>query len=136
MTTALSDRPTLEHWVRSPTTPQRVALRSRIVLFALDGQSADEIARHLGVSARSAKLWVSRFQRQGVAALLHDAPGRGRRSSVDLATFRDRLREANLLDVDGEPVSLRRAASLLGVSASSVWRAMKKGMPLVLRPSE
>ncbi len=73
MTTASSDRPTLEHWVRSPTTPQRVALRSHIVLFALDGQSADEIARHMGVSARSAKLWVSRFQRHGVAALLHDA---------------------------------------------------------------
>jgi biotin operon repressor len=40
--------------------------------------------------------------------------------------MRDRLREANLLRPDDQPVSMRRAAEFLGVSATSVWRALHK----------
>jgi transposase len=37
-----------------------------------------------------------------------------------------RLREAQLIGPDGQPTSLRDAAKYLGVSASTVWRALRK----------
>jgi transposase len=120
-----ADRRLLEHWMRSPTTPQRLALRSRMLLLALDGLTHHQIADECGVSPATVKLWMTRVQREGILTLQHDAPGRGRHSALD-PTFRDRLREANLLDAAGQPVSLRRAAAFLGVSASALWRALKK----------
>ena len=104
---------------------QRVVRRSRIVLLALDGIPTDQIAERCKVSPATVKLWTLRFKHGGAPALLRDAPGRGRRSSLD-ATFREQLRNADLLDESGQPVSLRRAAAFLGVSPSAVWRAMKK----------
>jgi transposase-like protein len=124
---AASDlRAVLQRWVRAPTTPQRVALRSRIVLLALDGLREDEIAARLHVSRPTVKLWMRRFARHGPEGLVHDAPGRGRHPSMSPSTMWNRLRQAKLLGPDGLPVSIRRAAAFLGVSASSVWRASKK----------
>jgi hypothetical protein len=119
-------RALLRRWVRAPTTPQRVAQRSRIVLLALDGVGDDEIASRLQVSRPTVRLWTRRFDRSGPEALLRDAPGRGRPAAMAPATMSDRLRQANLLGPDGLPVSLRQAAKFLGISASSVWRALRR----------
>jgi len=119
------DRRTLERWTRSPSMAQRVVRRSHIVLLAIAGVPTDQIAERCNVSPATVKLWTSRFQRHGATALLRDAPGRGRRSSLE-PMFRERLRDADLLDASGQPVSLRRAAAFLGVSVSSLWRAMQK----------
>ena len=73
-----TDRYTLERWLRAPTTPQRTALRSRIVLLLADGFSAREVARRLGVSRHTVDLWRKRYSREGYEALTHDRPGRGR----------------------------------------------------------
>lgn len=120
------ERAQLERWVRSATTPQRVVWRSQIVLFALDGVSTAEIATRLSVSPPTVRLWLRRFATGGAQALLRDAPGRGRRPSIDYETLMSRLRNANLIGTDGQPTSLRDAAQLLGVSASTVWRALRK----------
>jgi transposase len=125
MTVGQDDRRMLEHWVRSPTTTQRLAQRSRMLLLALDGLPASEIALECDVSLATVNLWIGRVARDGITTLRHDAPGRGRHSALD-SEFRDRLRDANLLDATGRPVSLRRAAAFLGVSASAVWRALKR----------
>ena len=123
------DRPQLEQWVRAATTPQRVVWRSRIVLLGLDGHSAAEIAAQIGVSHPTVRLWLRRFATAGAPALLHDAPGRGRHPLIDPATLMARLREAHLIGADGQPTSLRDAAKYLGVSASTVWRALRKNAP-------
>jgi transposase len=120
------DRAQLEQWVRAATTPQRVVWRSRIVLLGLDGHSASEIAAQIGVSHPTVRLWLRRFANAGANALLHDAPGRGRHPLIDPATLMTRLREAHLVGADGQPTSLRDAAKYLGVSASTVWRALRK----------
>ena len=125
------DRRVLEHWVRSPTTPQRLVQRSRMVLLAADGVSILEIGVRCDVSPATVRLWLTRYQRDGLPTLEHDAPGRGRPRSVDVSTFRDRLRDAELLDAEGQPVSLRRAGTYLGVSASAVWRAVKRASQLM-----
>jgi transposase len=119
-----SDRALLERWVRAGTTSQRVARRSRIVLLALDG--VEDVAARVGVSPRTVKLWVTRFELGGAEALLRDAPGRGRHATFDPRALLDQLRQANLLLANGHPSSLRRAAEFLQVSPSAVWRALRK----------
>jgi transposase len=124
--TLSDDRRILERWLKSPTTPQRVVRRSRIVLLAMDGFREDSIAAAVDVSRATVKLWLARFAAGGAVALLHDAPGRGRHAALDSTTVRERLKAAGLLDTAGRPVSLRRAAAFLGVSPSSVWRALRR----------
>jgi len=126
VTAGPTDRRQLERWVRGETTPQRVVRRARIVLLALDGLSAHQIAHRLGVSRPTVTLWIGRFERDGPQSLLHDAPGRGRHASVDPFTLIDRLRVADLLDDRGRPVNLRRAAAFLHVNASTLWRALRR----------
>jgi transposase len=112
--------------VRGATTPQRVVRRARIVLHALDGLPVEDIAARVGVSRPTVKLWIERFKRDGADALLCDAPGRGRHPSVDLSTARETLEQAHLLTAEGKPVHLRRAAALLNVSPSALWRALRQ----------
>ena len=68
----------LESLVRAPTTPQRSALRARIVLACADGLSQEEAARQVGVRRRIVTKWCGRFRRLGLAGLA-DASGRGRK---------------------------------------------------------
>jgi DNA-directed RNA polymerase specialized sigma24 family protein len=75
------DRRLLERWIRARTTPQRVVLRSRIVLTVADGISSREAARRLGVSRHTVDLWRTRFLEGGCRALERDKPGRGRKRS-------------------------------------------------------
>lgn len=121
----MNERARLQRWTKAPTTPQRVVRRSQIVLMALEGESQHAIAQGVGVSVPTVRLWIRRFEQGGAEALLRDAPGRGRRPILDPETVRERLRQGNLLDSGGRPVSLRRAGAYLGVSASAVWRALR-----------
>ncbi len=52
-------------------------LRLRIVILALRGRTAPEIARALGVSRRTVQSWVARRNDEGIDGLA-DRPGRGR----------------------------------------------------------
>ena len=79
------DRTTLLGLVRARKTPQRVSLRARIVLAAAAGQDQTTIAQTLGVSRPTVALWRQRFAAGGVAALQHDAPGRGRPRTLSQA---------------------------------------------------
>lgn len=76
---ASEDRRSLERWVRAGTTPQRLVLRSRIVLLLADGMSSRAAARALGVSRHTVDLWRKRFEDGGCHALVSDKLGRGRR---------------------------------------------------------
>jgi transposase len=126
ITASAADRDRLEKWVRASTTPQRVVRRSRIVLLWLDGMRATDISTRVGVSRPTVHLWVRRFASAGPEALLHDAPGRGRPPAFDAFDLRTRLAEAHLLDESGQIVDLERAAQLLHVSTSTIWRTMRR----------
>jgi hypothetical protein len=80
-----AERRRLEHWLRAGTTPQRLVLRSRIVLALAGGSSGRETARALGISRHTVDLWRARFSEARCAALEHDRPGRGRRPRVAAA---------------------------------------------------
>lgn len=67
----------LRHLVRSPSTPQGLALRSRIVLAASAGQSNDQIAAALRIPEVTAGKWRRAFAAGGLDGL-QDAPRAGR----------------------------------------------------------
>lgn len=68
---------TLRHLVRSPSTPQGLALRSRIVLAAAGGQVNQEIAAALQVPEVTVGKWRRSFAAQGLEGL-QDAQRSGR----------------------------------------------------------
>ena len=111
-------RATLERWVRGRTTPQRLVLRSRIVLLAATGLSQASIAERLGTTRQTVRLWCRRFTPGGPAALQSDAPGRGRKPGVSVAAV------AKALTDTGAALSVRQLAQRFGVSPSAVQRAV------------
>jgi transposase len=119
-----AQRRLLNSWIRAGTTPQRVVTRARIVLLAAQGQSARTIATTLEVNPRTVTLWRQRYDRWGPHILWHDAPGRGRKRSIDAeALIRLRALLASPAP-DGGQWSVRRLAGVTGLSRSSVHRLL------------
>ncbi len=73
------DQQQIEKWLAAQGTPQQVALRSRIVLAAGEGQSDSTIAEQLQINRKTVILWRHRFAEQGPGSLWEIAPGRGRK---------------------------------------------------------
>ena len=63
-------------------TPQKIALRARIVLKAAAGVSNSAIAKQLGISRPTVLLWRERFGSAGVPGVLADAPRPGRKKAL------------------------------------------------------
>jgi transposase len=116
----------LKQWEASHGTPQRVALRCRIILAAVAGQDNARIAAQLQVSRPTVQLWRKRVLEQGIGAVWKIAPGRGRKPLYDQAT-REAIIEATL---HSKPAgmshwSCRLMAAAQNVSKSTVnrlWR--------------
>jgi hypothetical protein len=80
-----AERMQLEKWESSHGTPQRVALRCRIVLGAVAGQDNVAIAEGLGVSRPTVQLWRKRVCQAGIGEVWQIAPGRGRKAQYTQA---------------------------------------------------
>ena len=74
----VKEREHVQRLVRSRNTAQKVVLRAKIVLKKMEGLSQEAIAEHLGTSRVTVGLWLGRYQRGGIGALLKDAPRSGR----------------------------------------------------------
>jgi transposase len=73
------ERAALEGWARRPTSAQALAMRSRIVLAAAEGDSNSVIARRLAISRPTVMKWRSRFAEYRLDGLLDEPrPGRPR----------------------------------------------------------
>jgi transposase len=90
-----AERTQLEQWESSHGTPQQVALRCRIILGALAGQSNVSIAEQLEVSRPMVQLWRKRVSERGIGEVWQIAPGRGRKPQYDQAT-REAIIDATL----------------------------------------
>ena len=73
-------------WAHAPSTPQAVALRSRIVLAAAAGHSNQQIALDLGIPEVTVGKWRRSFAEHGLEGL-RDAPRSGRPPKHDDAVW-------------------------------------------------
>ena len=117
----------LQKWVHSPSTPQGIAQRARIVLLASVGIANHAIAEKLSVSRPTVILWRKRFEEKGSGGLLKIKEGRGRKPEIPLSRI-----EAIIHDTlyttpsDATHWSLRTLAKKHYVSyffIKKVWRA-------------
>jgi hypothetical protein len=116
----------LAEWVRSQTSPHRLVVRSRIVLLASRGTSMRAIAERLHVSPATVRLWCDRFHERGVAALTHDAPGRGRRPGMTPEKVVAALRGMRHFAEASLPCTVRSVAAWARVSPATVWRVWQR----------
>jgi transposase len=116
-------RRTLEGWVGARTSPQRIVMRARIVLLASQGVANRRIAREVGTSRPTVVLWRNRFVAGGVAALVEDAPGRGRPASISSAKVRRIVKATTQTRPRGATHwSTRTMAEAQGISHATVQR--------------
>ena len=73
-----TDRAQLEQLATSGRTPQKTALRARIVWMLVTGTTPAQVARTLGISRMRIRLWLQRYLAMGVRGLLRDATRPGR----------------------------------------------------------
>src|SRR5215210_2043870 len=120
------ERGQLEQWSRRRTTSQALAVRSRIVLAAAEGQSNQAIAEKVRVSRPTVTRWRRRFAEARLNGLL-DEPRPGRPRTVSDA----QVEELITTTLEATPKnathwSTRSMAAHLGLSQSTVsrvWRA-------------
>jgi transposase len=84
LTISWDDTERLQQLVRTGKTPQKVALRARIILAAVEGQPNNAIAKTLKITRPTVLLWRSRFQEFGVLGLMKSAKRQGRKRKVTI----------------------------------------------------
>ena len=122
-----AERDQLQQWLTAYGTPQQVALRCRIVLFAAEGQPDVAIAEQLSVNRKTVILWRTRFSEERLDGLWQIAPGRGRKPTYDI----DKIAAVVEATLQTKPEgmthwSCRLMAKSQGVSKStvnSIWQA-------------
>lgn len=112
-------RNTLSQLVRSSSTPQSLALRSRIVLAAADGSSNQQIASALHLPAITVGKWRRSFAVDGIEGL-RDAPRSGRPPKHDF-TVRQRVQTRVCQQPEAQGRwTVRTLAAELGMPPSTV----------------
>jgi transposase len=119
-------RRALQRWVRAGTTPQRVVRRALVVLLAADGLGTREVAKRLHVSPHTVQLWRLRYLNGGPESLWRDAPGRGRKPSLDPEVFTRVRAIVASPPPQGGRWSVRRIAEATGLSRGSVHRILRR----------
>jgi transposase len=71
------ERGKIERLTRARRAPVRLVTRAHIVQLALHGMTVPAIAQELGVSEKMVRMWLKRFEQDGVGGL-DDAPRAGR----------------------------------------------------------
>lgn len=77
ITLTAADEARLQHTARQYTSPYRDVIRAKIVLYAAQGLSNDEIAQRLDTPRQIVSKWRKRFFHQGFGGL-DEMPRQGR----------------------------------------------------------
>ena len=120
------ERATLEGWVRSGTTEQRLVERARVVLLAAAGTGSRAIGRELDRARGLVSKWRVRFARERLAGLA-DAPRSGKPKTYGAAAGRRILAALDRPPPEG---FARWTAPLLAkdlgdVSDQYIWRFLR-----------
>ena len=121
-----ADREELLRRLQTSATEDRVAVRTALVLLASAGWSDSRIAVALGVTRRTVALWRSRYITGGCAALLVDAPGRGRKPGRNRDIIEKIRAKTCERPMQGERWTVRSLARAVGVSHATVHRVCRE----------
>jgi len=77
-----AERAQLTDVVANGNTPQKLAVRARIMLMLADHVRPSHIATRLALSRNHVHYWMRRYIAQGVNGVLHDAPRPGRKKRL------------------------------------------------------
>src|SRR5512134_7593 len=120
------DRETLERWIRSRTTPQRLVERARIVLASAEGMPAHVVSERVAVTRPTIQRWLDRYEADGLAGIEEDRPRPGRPRRITAAV------EANVVHTtlraeppDSTHWSQRLMAGVTGLHHSQIGRIWK-----------
>jgi len=118
---------TLEQWVRSAKTEQRMVFRARVILKAAKGQDTKVIAEGLNVRPATVSKWRTRFAKHGLPGL-QDAPRPGALKQYDESTEKRILAMVDQDPPSGHATwSGKLMAEALGdVSKHQVWRVLRR----------
>ena len=121
------DQKTLETWVRSPKTEQRIALRARIILAAAKGGATRAIAKEFKVRPATVSKWRRRFAEKGMVGL-SDAPRPGARRRYGKDTDRRILAKLDEPSPSGYATwtGTLLATALGDVTADYVWSVLRR----------
>jgi len=122
-----NQRSRLKYLESSGGTPQKIALRARILLRAAEGRANLAIAKELGISRPTVLLWRERFARAGVPGIMADAPRPGRKKALSLEKV-EVVVEATLHSRPPGQThwSVREMAKAQGLSRMAVQRIWKQ----------
>ena len=126
ITLTADERSKLASWSRRPKTAQRLALRSRIVLAAADGQSNTAIAADLRVTLPTVGKWRQRFRDKRLDGLT-DEPRPGPPRTVTDAHVEDVVTKT----LESKPANathwstrgMAKATGLTQTAIARIWRA-------------
>ncbi len=120
------DREQLNQIVRNGNTPQKTALRARIVLLSADGISTGEIMRQLGTTTPTITRWRDRYDSEGIFGLLKDRSRPGRKRRIEEAKVREVIdRTLKEKPSNATHWSTRSLAAVVGLSPASIQRLWK-----------
>ena len=117
------ERTTLSAWLRLPT-PDRLALRAKIILLAADGRTNQEIASQLRTTPRTVSLWRRRFQEGRLAGIVKEVQ-RKRKLKVDEGTVHLILQKMKERQANVTGSTIRSLAKELGVPQTTLYRVWK-----------
>jgi transposase/transcriptional regulator with XRE-family HTH domain len=124
---AEAEREQLERWVAAHGTPQRVALRCRMVLAAAAGETNLQIGAACQIDVKTVALWRGRFIQTGPEGLWEIAAGRGRKPTYSARKIKAIVQATLLSKPEGMTQwSCRQMAQAQGVSKSTIstiWRS-------------
>ena len=123
------DRRTLEAWTRSRTLPRRQVERSKIVLAASRGESSRRIAASLGIARDTARLWMRRYEAEGLEGIEGDRHRSGRPLKVT-REIEDQIVQRTVEEDPPPEVSTHWTSRLLGKAMGlhhmTIWRVWRK----------
>jgi transposase len=127
LTISDSDKTTLAQIARNGNTPQKLAMRARIVLLSADGVPTGRIMKELDISTPTITRWRARYEMAGVAGLLRDRTRPGRKKRIDEFMVREVVeRTLKAKPQEATHWSTRSMALATGLSPATIRRIWKQ----------
>lgn len=123
------DRGILESWVRSRTLPRRQVERAKIVLAASRGESSRGIAASVGIARDTARLWMRRYEAEGLDGIESDRPRAGRPRKITRKVEEEIVEKTTNKDPPPEESThwtSRLMGKALRIDHVTIWRVWRK----------